>query len=104
MERVREAAPQGASAPSGERRGGPQVAARLRALPPRPAPTGPGGHPARGGSTDPCAIAPRRRLRRTRSTRLPLLPAASSPKRLWSWRVPCTVPLGKISRWKPVRQ
>lgn len=31
-------------------------------------------------------------------------PVVSSPKRLWSWRVPCTVPLGKISRWKPVRQ
>lgn len=46
MERVEEAAPQGASAPSGERRGArgaPRVAESLRALPPRPAPTGPDG-------------------------------------------------------------
>lgn len=27
-----------------------------------------------------------------------------SPNLLWSCRVPCTVPLGKISSWKPVRQ
>lgn len=52
----------------------------------------------------PQAAASSRRLPSAQSARLLSLPPASSPKRLWSWRVPCTVPLGKISKWKPVRQ
>lgn len=65
---------------------------------------GPGRHGAGGGPRGPRAGAPRRWLPSEPSACFPSLPAASSPKRLWSWRVPCTVPLGKISRWKPVRQ
>lgn len=110
----REAAPQGAPASSRE---------RLR-VPGAPTPRGsslrrlisPGPRPwLSPASTDPDGTGlgrPARAPSRSPSHWLPTepsagflsLPAASSPKRLWSWRVPCTVPLGKISRWKPVRQ
>lgn len=34
----------------------------------------------------------------------PRSPPCHLPKRLWSWRVPRTLPSGRICRWKPVRQ
>lgn len=71
-------------------------------LPPRLAQTALSRGRSAGPKPEPGASS--RRLPSALSARLPSLPAASSPKRLWSWRVPCTVPLGKISKWKPVRQ
>lgn len=87
--------------------GGHRVPARLRALPPRPTPTCPDGVRCRRLEGSP-AGQPRvdgSPVRGPPASLSPTTPMArSSPKRLWSWRVPCTVPLGKISRWKPVRQ
>lgn len=109
VERLEEAAPRGASAPSRERRGARGATGSPRGLgpchrvPPRRARTAPGARRLGGPAGQPRVDGSP--VRGTPASLSPTTPMArSSPKRLWSWRVPCTVPLGKISRWKPVRQ